>query len=128
MAEPQATSQLHERHHVRCAGPHLSLPPAPYRVGKSTKATGDLGPRQTRLFLEPTQPIREVVGESMNISPVVYALSRHGAALSMGLVGSRSRPIRPSVRPSSRSGAACKAQRLASAGPYSSRLQPEPKR
>ena len=61
-------------------GPSPAFSPTPYGVAIGLQAAGDLRPRQARLFLEPLEPLREVVGEDVGSSAVVCALSWHGTS------------------------------------------------
>ena len=58
-----------------CAGHRLAIGP---------EAAGTLRPRQPRLLPEPLQSPRKVVGEDIDHSGVVYALSRHGPSVLPG--------------------------------------------
>ena len=80
LAEAQAVGQLHQRLPVLIVGPDPAISPAPYGVAIGPQAAGDLRPRQARLFLEPLQPLREVLGEGVGSSVVAIALSRHRAS------------------------------------------------
>ena len=57
----------------------MSPGPAHDGVGMGAETPVQLRPRQARLLLEPHQPLREVCGEVIGLSGVVYALSRHRA-------------------------------------------------
>ena len=80
MAEAQAVGQLQQGFPVLMVGPDPAISPTPYGVAIGLQAAGDLRPRQARLLLEPLEPLREVVGEDLGSSPVMCALSRHGAS------------------------------------------------
>lgn len=99
MAEPQATSQLHEGHHVLHVGPHPALPPAPYGVREGAEAAGDLRPRQSRRLMKPLQALREVVEGVVGDSSVMDPLSRQrvGPSTRSSMLLSTKRP-RPSFR------------------------------
>ena len=70
LAEAQTVGQLHQRLPVLIVGPDPAISPAPYGVAIGPQAAGDLRPRQARLFLEPLQPLREVLGEGVGSSVV----------------------------------------------------------
>ena len=93
VGEAKGSRQGHQRHHVPHAGASPSLPPAPQRLVVDVETPCNLRPRQPRLLLEPLQPLREVVGDLVGHSAVVYALSRHLVGLPQGLA----RTLPPSV-------------------------------
>ena len=80
VAEAQAVGQLQQGFPVLMVGPDPAFSPTPYGVAIGLQAAGDLRPRRARLFLEPLEPLREVVGEDLGSSPGMCALSRHGAS------------------------------------------------
>ena len=69
---------------LRCivprAGQHVLLPPAPRGLGMDVETPVYLSPRQVGFLLEPHEALRELVGDLVGYSAVVYALSRHGIA------------------------------------------------
>ena len=75
MAEAQAVGQLQQGFPVLMVGPEPAISPTPYGVAIGLQAAGDLRPRQARLLLEPLEPLREVVGEDVGSSAVLW---RHG--------------------------------------------------
>ena len=77
VAEAQRVRHLQERRIVLRVGQHPLLPPAPLGLGMDVETAVYLRPRQVGLLLEPHQPFREVDGEAVGLSGVVYALSRH---------------------------------------------------
>ena len=79
VAEAQRVRDLQERRIVLGVGQHALLPPAPRGLGMDVETAVHLRPRQAELLLEPHQPLREVVGEDVDYSAVVGALSRHRA-------------------------------------------------
>ena len=95
---PRLLGQLKQGHHVTHAGARPAQDPAPHGVGMDAESTGDLRPRQPRLLLEPHEPLREVVGEAVGLSGVVYALSRHLVGLPQGTAGA-TRPTRAQASP-----------------------------
>ena len=110
VAEAQVVCQVLKRLQMPIVGPHPSLPPTPYGDGVDAETTGDLHPRQAGRVLEPHQPLREVVWEGVGRSPVLCALSRHGANPCHG---------RPQAPP--RRGCPSRQPRGAQASPFSRR-------
>ncbi len=79
VTQVQRVRQLKHCRQMPLVGPDALAPPPPYRQGVGLDAASDLRPRQPRLLPEPLQSPRKVVGEDVDPSAVVCALSRHRA-------------------------------------------------
>ena len=95
VGEPKVVGQLEQVPPVVLVGPGKALLPAPDVDAIGFETPGDLRPRQAGLFLEPPQPLREVVGEIKGVSSVMNLLSRHDVAIPWN--SSAAALVRPSV-------------------------------
>ena len=80
MAQAQGVGQFKEGDLMSQVGPYPVESPTSYGEGVGSETAGDLRPRQAGLHFESLQTLWEVVGEDVDPSAVVCALSQHGAA------------------------------------------------
>ena len=78
VSETRVFGKVQQRHQMPWIRPNSSIP-ALHVEGRGTQTAGQLRPRQPGLLLEPLQALWEVVGEDIDYSAVVCALSWHDA-------------------------------------------------
>ena len=79
VSEAQTFRQVEQDHHMLCVGTAAAIHPSKDGMAVGSDAPCNVRPRQAGLFLEPSETLREVVGEVISRSVVVSALSRYRA-------------------------------------------------